>query len=106
MAAEYLVKLENDQPKLEGDSQTELESPGCLVWLYHFLAQHYDATGDHVKALDFVNRGLEHTPTLIELYVAKGRIYKHAGNIVYATECLDEAQSLGKFVFKSPKVVK
>lgn len=94
LAAEYLIKLENDQPKLEGDSQTELESPGCLVWLYHFLAQHYDATGDHVKALDFVNRGLEHTPTLIELYVAKGRIYKHAGNVVYGTECLDEAQSL------------
>ena len=65
--------------------------------MIHFLAQHYDAIGEHVRALDYVNRGLEHTPTLIELYVAKGRIYKHAGNEVYATECLDEAQSLGKF---------
>jgi len=71
-----------------------IESPGCLVWLYHFLGQHYDSVGEHTKALDYINRGLDHTPTLIELYVARGRIYKHAGNIKYATECLDEAQSL------------
>lgn len=71
-----------------------IESPGCLVWLYHFLGQHYDSVGGHTKALDYINRGLDHTPTLIELYVARGRIYKHAGNIKYATECLDEAQSL------------
>jgi len=93
LAAEALVKLEQDEPRL-GDADSEVESPGCLVWLYHFLAQHYDAIGQHVRALDYVNRGLDHTPTLIELYVAKGQIYKHAGNEAYATECIDEAQSM------------
>lgn len=37
---------------------------------------------------------IDHTPTLIELFVAKGRIFKHAGNPVEAYKCLDEAQSL------------
>lgn len=92
MSLEILERLENEN-RIVADSEEE-ESPGCLVWLYHFLGQHYDAVGDHMKALDFVNRGIDHTPTLIELYVARGRIYKHGGNIIYATECLDEAQSL------------
>ena len=96
MSLEILERLENEN-RIVADSEEE-ESPGCLVWLYHFLAQHYDAVGDHMKALDFVNRGIDHTPTLIELYVARGRIYKHGGNIIYATECLDEAQSLGDYI--------
>ena len=77
------------------------ESPGCLVWLYHFLAQHFDYLGNFDDALRYVDLGLAHTPTLIELYVAKGRIFKHAGHIDYAVACLDEAQSLGKFFFRS-----
>lgn len=88
---EFLSKLEESGIMDDGD---ELESPGSLVWLYHFLAQHYDFLGDHVKALKYVDEGLAHTPTLIELYVAKGRIYKHAGHIDYGVACLDEAQSL------------
>ena len=77
----------------EGD---ERESPACLVWLYHFLAQHFDYLKDYEMALHYVNLALEHTPTITDLYVTKGRIYKHAGHITYAAACLDEAQSLGK----------
>ena len=94
ISGEILELLENEDRILPDGP---IESPGCLVWLYHFLGQHYDSVGEHTKALDYINRGLDHTPTLIELYVARGRIYKHAGNIKYATECLDEAQSLGKY---------
>lgn len=32
------------------------------------------------QALGLVNTALSHTPTCIELYVHKGRIYKHAGD--------------------------
>jgi hypothetical protein len=32
--------------------------------------------GDIDKALDYVNMSLEHTPTLIELYTLKGKIFK------------------------------
>ena len=93
MSLEYLKMLEDNGNMEAGD---EIESPGCLVWLYHFLAQHYDYLGDYESAIKYVDHGLAHTPTLIELYVTKGRIFKHAGHIEYAVACLDEAQSLGK----------
>ena len=92
LSLEFLTLLEGPGVMEEGD---EVESPGCLVWLFHFLAQHFDYLGDFERALFYVDKGLAHTPTLIELYVAKGRIFKHAGHIDYAVACLDEAQSLG-----------
>lgn len=41
-----------------------------------FLAQHYSYLGDTEKALALIERALEHTPTLIELYIVKGKILK------------------------------
>lgn len=64
------------------------------MWTYHLLAQHFDQIGDTVKALEFINEALNHTVTLIELLVVKAKIYKHAGDVVQAAECMDEAQSL------------
>jgi N-alpha-acetyltransferase 15/16, NatA auxiliary subunit len=42
----------------------------------YFLAQHYDHLGDTKNALDAINAAIDHTPTLIELFVTKGRIFK------------------------------
>lgn len=41
-----------------------------------FLAQHHSYLGDPDKALSLIERALEHTPTLIELYIVKGKILK------------------------------
>jgi len=41
-----------------------------------------------------VEEAIEHTPTLIELYLLKGKIFKHVGDLDEAVKCLDEAQSL------------
>ncbi|XP_071489003.1 N-alpha-acetyltransferase 15, NatA auxiliary subunit-like [Diadema antillarum] len=70
------------------------EPPTVLLWTLYFLSQHYDHLGNQVQALEFINRAIEHTPTLIELFVARAKIYKHARDIHKAVECLDEAQSL------------
>jgi len=70
------------------------ESPTSLLWTYYFLAQHYDYKGDYQAALDLVNSAIEHTPTLIELFTLKGKIYKHAGDPEEAVKWLDEAQSM------------
>merc|ERR1712123_78834 len=59
-----------------------------------FLSQHYDYKSDYQKALDLVNAAIEHTPTLIELFTLKGKIYKHAGDPEEAVKWLDEAQSM------------
>ena len=72
----------------------EKESPAALLWTYYFLAQHFDFLRNTEKALSFINLALDHTVTLIELYLVKARIYKHAGEVDEAAKCLDEAQSL------------
>ena len=44
--------------------------------------------------MDLVNESINHTPTLIELFMLKGKIFKHLGNLEEAVNCFDEAQSL------------
>merc|ERR1719431_378732 len=75
-------------------SGSPLESPTSLLWTYYFLSQHYDLKGEYQMALDLVNAAIEHTPTLIELFSLKGKIYKHAGDPEEAVKWLDEAQSM------------
>uniref|UniRef100_A0A8D8J2U1 N-alpha-acetyltransferase 16, NatA auxiliary subunit n=1 Tax=Culex pipiens TaxID=7175 RepID=A0A8D8J2U1_CULPI len=70
------------------------EPASALLWTLFYLAQHYDHLRDSEKALDFINAAIDHTPTLIELFVTKGRVYKHAGDVLEAVKWMDEAQSL------------
>lgn len=52
------------------------EPASALLWVYYYLAQHYDYLNQTEQALNYINAAIEHTPTLIELFVVKGRIYK------------------------------
>ena len=52
------------------------EPASALLWTYYYLAQHYDFLGDTQKALNEIDVAIYHTPTLIELFVTKGRIFK------------------------------
>lgn len=70
------------------------EPASALLWTYYYLAQHYDYLGLTEKALNEIDAAIDHTPTLIELFVTKGRIFKHAGNVQEAYKWLDEAQGL------------
>lgn len=57
--------------------ESDVIQPACaLLWTYYYAAQHYDYLGDTAKALEFIDLAIEHTPTLIELFIVKGRIYK------------------------------
>ena len=58
------------------DDDSNHESPTSLLWTYYFLAQHFDFLRNTECALEFINLALEHTMTLIELYIVKARIYK------------------------------
>ncbi|KAL0974228.1 hypothetical protein UPYG_G00217420 [Umbra pygmaea] len=70
------------------------EPPTTLLWVQYFLAQHFDHMGQQTLALDYINTAIESTPTLIELFLVKAKIYKHAGNIKEAVRWMDEAQAL------------
>ncbi|XP_071786525.1 N-alpha-acetyltransferase 15, NatA auxiliary subunit-like [Asterias amurensis] len=90
----YLECLESDSRFSRDDTDCDPEAPTVLLWTLYFLAQHYDQLRNMEKALEYVNRAVEHTPTLIELFIIKAKILKHAGDVKKAVECLDEAQSL------------
>uniref|UniRef100_A0A6I8NVK3 N-alpha-acetyltransferase 16, NatA auxiliary subunit n=1 Tax=Ornithorhynchus anatinus TaxID=9258 RepID=A0A6I8NVK3_ORNAN len=72
----------------------EKEPPTTLLWVRHFLAQHFDKLGQCSLALDYINAAIASTPTLIELFYIKAKIYKHIGNLKEAAKWMDEAQSL------------
>uniref|UniRef100_A0A5F9C7F0 N-alpha-acetyltransferase 16, NatA auxiliary subunit n=1 Tax=Oryctolagus cuniculus TaxID=9986 RepID=A0A5F9C7F0_RABIT len=72
----------------------EKEPPTTLLWVQYFLAQHFDKLGQHSLALDYINAAIASTPTLIELFYMKAKIYKHIGNLKEAAKWMDEAQSL------------
>lgn len=52
------------------------EPASALLWVYYYLAQHHDYLDQTEKAVSYIDAAIEHTPTLIELFVTKGRIYK------------------------------
>nr|XP_060625217.1 N-alpha-acetyltransferase 16, NatA auxiliary subunit isoform X1 [Anolis sagrei ordinatus] len=72
----------------------EQEPPTTLLWVRYFLAQHFDKLGQFSLALDYINSAVASTPTLIELFYLKAKIYKHVGNLKEAAKWMDEAQSL------------
>lgn len=52
------------------------EPPTTLLWVQYFLAQHFDFIGQPSTALEYINAAIDSTPTLIELFLIKAKIYK------------------------------
>ncbi|KAF9121492.1 N-alpha-acetyltransferase 16, NatA auxiliary subunit [Mortierella sp. 14UC] len=92
LALGYLATL--DKIKGFDNSGSTVEPPTALLWTLYFVAQHYDFKRQSAEALTHINRAIEHTPTLVELYMTKGRILKHAGDYVQAMNILNEAREL------------
>lgn len=61
------------------------EPASALLWVYYFAAQHYDYLKQTEKALYYIDAAIEHTPTLIELFVTKGRIYKVSCTVLFVS---------------------
>ncbi|XP_074100455.1 N-alpha-acetyltransferase 15/16 [Cotesia typhae] len=94
LVLEYKVSLNNHGHFSSAEIDNPREPASALLWTCYYLAQHYDFLGMTEKAFEEINAALSHTPTLIELFVTKGRIYKHGGNVQDAYKWLDEAQGL------------
>lgn len=95
LVLQYVDALQKVGRFSEEDSESSPKEPAsALLWAYYYLAQHYDFLGNTEKALSYIDAAIDHTPTLIELFVTKGRIYKHGGDVMEAYKWLDEAQGL------------
>ena len=66
----------------------------CYLWNLMILAQHYNKIGKNNIALEYIEKAINHTPTLIELYIVKAKIYKHFYNYKEAYLSADKARSL------------
>lgn len=62
------------------------EPPTTLLWVQYYLAQHYDKIGLPSLALEYINAAIESTPTLIELFLVKAKIYKVSLSLFLATK--------------------
>ncbi|KAJ8922617.1 hypothetical protein NQ315_007649, partial [Exocentrus adspersus] len=92
---QYVEALKSVGKYCEGETSNGPKEPAsALLWVYYYLAQHFDYLHQTENALNYINAAIEHTPTLIELFVTKGRIFKHAGDPQEAYRWLDEAQAL------------
>ena len=70
----YAASLKSDEGSF--DAEGPREPATALLWVLYFLAQHYDYKKEYDKAFEMVNEAIGHTPTLIELFLLKGKLYK------------------------------
>lgn len=84
----------HERCRLTANENDKKEDPTTELYTWFFLAQHYDYTRQYTKALDYIEKCIQHTGTFIEAHAIKGQIYKHAGDITSAVCELDETQSL------------
>lgn len=68
----YLIQFVSPFP----EEVSEKEPPTALLWVYYYLAQHYDYIGQAPLAFQYVDMAIQHTPLLIELYVLKAKLCK------------------------------
>lgn len=69
-------------------------NPTVFVWVSYFLSQHYLYLNKLDVAMEYIQQALNHSPTLVELYILKARITKHLGKIEQAKDIMEEGRKL------------
>jgi len=64
------------------------------VWTLYFQALHYSYLGLHDRVAQLLDQAIAHTPTLPELYMAKARNLKRAGDYIGAAAAMEAARAL------------
>lgn len=88
------LKSMEEHSTLHRDDTQEEQDPTVYLWLLYFTSQHFYYIKDYSKALEYVNKAIEHTPTVIDLYVHKAKIYRRMGDNKYASKLYEEARKL------------
>lgn len=92
---QLFLELEHSIGTTKGyPGREEKEPPSTLMWTLFLLAQHYDRRGQFDVALSKIDEAIKHTPTVIDLYLVKSRILKHAGDLAAAAALADEARCM------------
>ena len=90
-AREVVASLEKDH-KFPGASKEE--DPTTLLWAYYFLALHECKSGEFEAALKTIEKAITHTPTVMDVYLVKGKILSKAGDAQGAAEAVEQARTM------------
>ena len=67
--------LSKDLMDLNKDTNLDIEP--VFIWVYYFASQHYDILGESEKALEYINKAIKSTPSVVEFFMVKSKILKH-----------------------------
>lgn len=73
---------------------TKSEDPTTLLWVYYFLALHECEQAEYEKALTTIEKAIAHTPTVMDVYLVKGKILAKAGDAKGAAEAVEKARTM------------
>jgi peptide alpha-N-acetyltransferase len=76
------------------DENEEEQDPTVYLWLLYYSAQHYLFIKNYPEAFKYINEAISHTPTVVDLYIVKAKIYKKAGDREKASQLYNEARKL------------
>eukprot|EP01091_Cochliopodium_minus_P011745 TRINITY_DN3418_c0_g1_i1.p1 TRINITY_DN3418_c0_g1~~TRINITY_DN3418_c0_g1_i1.p1 ORF type:complete len:828 (+),score=282.26 TRINITY_DN3418_c0_g1_i1:29-2512(+) len=65
-----------------------------ILWVWIYCARHYDMVKDYKKAFELIDKAIEHTPTLEDLYFIKAKFAKHVGDFQTAYRLVDKAKNI------------
>lgn len=87
------VKNEIIVQKQNGEA-VKLDIVPEFIWVYYFAAQHFDFLRNLEKALEIINLAIDKTPSVVEFYMVKSKIFEHAGLYEKAAEAYEKAKKL------------
>lgn len=75
-------------------SSNIIQPPSTLLWVYYLRAILFEHAAEYKSALEVVEKCLEHTPTLVDVYELKARLLQKDGDIGAAVLCIDKGREL------------
>ena len=85
----YLNNIESKNKVTE-----KLNNSANISWVYFYLSDHYLFLGENEKSLNYINKAIEITKSVVEFYMLKSKIFKHSYMLNLCLLSYDKARNL------------
>lgn len=75
---------------VEYTNNEKLDLMTHFSWVYYFAGLHFDNLRELEKAMDYINKAIDITPSVTEFYGIKSKILKHAGMLKESSEAFEK----------------
>lgn len=94
MVSAYISNLERISKF--GEQDTDEQPPSTLLWTRYLRAGLHEIVGEYTDGIALVDKCLELSPDIVDIYELKAKLLKDSGDIISAVECLDKGRELDK----------